>query len=164
MPTPIIHSGRRDSTVTCFPKRTTAQWIAWGLEPTVIPTSYAVGTLSPQTAAQSLTLFPAPDQFNAIDKGSLYYLFLSMKSFHRYMRSMSDEMEKMFSQISLSVETIQEILQLPDGESEEPLNIWGILGTAADLASIVPGNPAWQGATAAASSVFGLLEEFAPES
>jgi len=120
--------------------------------------------MSSHIITQSLTSPRTLEAFNAIDKGSLYYLFLSMTQFHTYMAEMSNSMETMFSQIGRTVDTIQEILQLPNGESEEPLNIWGILGVAADLAGAVPGNPAWQGATAAASGVFGLLSELAPTS
>jgi hypothetical protein len=112
----------------------------------------------------SLTLSRTPEDFNAIGKGSLYYLFLSMIQFHAYIGEMRTSMGYLFDQIERSVGTIQQILQLPDGKSDKPLNIFTILGSASTLAAAVPGNPGWQGAMAAAAGVFGLTSELAPKS
>jgi len=49
-----------------------------------------------------------------------------MQNFHRYMRALRTEMIFGFIENSLSVGTIQEILQLPNGETDEPLNIFAI--------------------------------------
>jgi hypothetical protein len=86
-----------------------------------------------------------------------------MQNFHRYMRALRTEMIFGFIENSLSVGTIQEILQLPDGETDEPLNIFAIFSGAAAIVAAVPGNPAVQGASAAASGVFALAGELAPQ-
>ena len=115
------------------------------------------------TISQPLTLSRAPDDFNAIGKGSLYYLFVSMMNYHAYMKALRNEMNFAFIQSSLSVGTIQEILKLPDGKADESLNIFAILSGATAVAAAVPLNPAWQGATAAASGVFAIAGELAPQ-
>jgi hypothetical protein len=103
------------------------------------------------------------EDFNAIDKGSLYYLFISMTNFHTYMVALRNEMNFAFVQNSLSVSTIQEILQLPDGKADEPLNIFNILSGTAATAAAIPLNPAWQGAASAASGIFAIVGEIAPQ-
>ena len=108
-------------------------------------------------------MFCAPEEFNAIDKGSLYYLFLSMQNFHRYMAALRTEMIFGFVENSLSIGTIQEILPLPNGKADEPLNIFTILSGASAVVAAVPGNPGLQGASAAASGVFALAGELAPQ-
>jgi hypothetical protein len=105
----------------------------------------------------------APDDFNAAGKGSLYYLFVSMMNYHTYMKALRNEMNFAFIQNSLSVGTIQEILQLPDGKADEPLNIFAILSGASAVAAAIPGNPALQGGAAAASGVFAIVGELAPQ-
>jgi hypothetical protein len=104
-----------------------------------------------------------PEDFNAADKGSLYYLFVSMMNYHAYMNALRNEINFAFIQNSLSVGTIQEILKLPNGKADEPLNIFAILSGATAVAVAIPINPAWQGATAAASGVFAIAGELAPQ-
>lgn len=119
--------------------------------------------MSSRVRFRSLTLSRAPEDFNAIGKGSLYYLFVSMEHFHTYMAALRYELNLGFVENKLNVGTIQAILQLPDGKADEPLNIFAILSGAAAVVAAVPGNPAAQGASAAASGVFALIGELAPQ-
>jgi hypothetical protein len=86
-----------------------------------------------------------------------------MMNYHAYMNALRNEINFAFIQNSLSVGTIQEILKLPNGKADEPLNIFAILSGATAVAVAIPINPAWQGATAAASGVFAIAGELAPQ-
>lgn len=85
-------------------------------------------------------------------------------NYHSYMKTLRTEMNIAFIQNSLSVATIQEILQLPDGKSDKPINIFAILSGGASAAGAIPGNAAWAAATTAFSAVFSLAGELAPTS
>jgi hypothetical protein len=87
-----------------------------------------------------------------------------MEAFHRYMSALADDMKGGLDLIENNVPRIQQILQLPDGKSDEPLNIFPILSGASAIAAAVPSGPHLQGAAAAASGVFALAGELAPKS
>lgn len=113
--------------------------------------------------SQSLILSRAPAEFNAIDKGSLYYLFISMKTFHAYMQALHNNVRLSFMENKINAPDILGSLSLPDGTADEPVNIFNIISGATGVAAAIPGNPAWQGATAVVSGVFGLAGELAPK-
>jgi hypothetical protein len=87
-----------------------------------------------------------------------------MEKFHLYMSTLADEMEKGLDLIENNVPRMQQILQLPNGKADEPLNIFPILSAAAAIAAAVPSGPHLQGAAAAASGVLALAGELAPKS
>ena len=60
------------------------------------------------------------------------------------------------------VGVIRQILSLPDGKAEEPINFFALLSGAASIGSVAASNPAYSGGLSALSGVFGLLNEAVP--
>jgi hypothetical protein len=61
------------------------------------------------------------------------------------------------------VGVIRQILSLPDGKAEEPINFFALLSGAASIGSVAASNPAYSGGLSALSGVFGLLNEAMPK-
>lgn len=71
-------------------------------------------------------------------------------------------LENAFTQAS-QVGIIREMLNLPDGKAEEPINFFALLSGAASIGSTAATNPAHSGGLAALSGVFSLLNEVMPK-
>lgn len=108
----------------------------------------------------ALTDYDISEKFNAVDKGGLYYLFVSMRNYHNYMKALKSDMNDNFLRNAVSVSRIMEILNLPDGEQDDSPNIIAILSGAAGIASSVAGISTAGFATPLAGSVGALSGVF----
>lgn len=117
----------------------------------------------PCSALAALADHEISEKFNAVDKGGLYYLFLSMRNYHNYMKALKSDKNDNFLRNAVSVSSIMEILNLPDGEEDDSPNIIAILSSAAGIASSVAGVSTagfatpLAGSVGALSGVFGIL-------
>ena len=116
----------------------------------------------PCTISLLLTLLTL-GAYNAIGKGGLFYLFKSLQNFHTYMNALKLKMLENAFTSSTQVGVMRDILSLPDGKAEEPINYFSLLSGAAAIGSEVARNPAYSGGLSALSGVFGLLNEAMPK-
>ncbi|KAK5739053.1 hypothetical protein LTR17_005571 [Elasticomyces elasticus] len=103
-------------------------------------------------------------QFNAVDKGGLYYLYKSMENFHSFAKAYKDKLDRAAFSTAQEVGDMAEWLALPDGEADEPLDIFGIVSGAASIGSLLSSaNPAVAGAFDLVSGAADLLGNFQPK-
>lgn len=102
------------------------------------------------------------DQLNAIDKGGLYYLFISLEKFHAYMTKLDVELSRKLFEGAMQVGEIQQILNIPSGEaSATKPDVFGILGSAAGLVGGFSGPLGPY--LGAASGIFGIMSTYGPQ-
>jgi hypothetical protein len=106
---------------------------------------------------QNLMFFSA--DFNAIGKGGLFYLFVSMKNFHGFMKEMRSRFFEASFIAGLQVGKMRQDLKIPDGEStDNPIDAWAMLGAGFTIASGSSGAfPAASGISAVGAGVMSIL-------
>ncbi|KAK7438834.1 hypothetical protein Landi51_11481 [Colletotrichum acutatum] len=75
------------------------------------------------------------DDFNAIDKGGLWYLFQSMAAFHSFMSQLSIEFDQSIGITSDQIGTMRQLLGIKSGAPKAPLDLASILGAAFSIGS-----------------------------
>jgi hypothetical protein len=102
--------------------------------------------------------FTAED-FNAIGKGGLFYLFQSLSAFHGYVSRMRALFVEAAFMTALSVDELADDMKL-DGENNDQMDIYAILGAAISMAELATGsNPAAAGALTFLGGFVGVMGE-----
>jgi hypothetical protein len=98
--------------------------------------------------------------FNELKLGGLYYLFVSLKNFHSYMRGLHGRFQDEAFLSSLSLSGMKTELKIPDGTKDaEPVDQWALLGGAFSIGAAGLGvlNPAAGATLGAVSGVFQVI-------
>ncbi|KPM40559.1 hypothetical protein AK830_g5976 [Neonectria ditissima] len=75
------------------------------------------------------------EDFNHIGKGGLWYLFVSMSTFHVFMTELSNQFDKSILITSNQIGEMRQLLNIKSGAPKAPLDLASILGAAFSIGS-----------------------------
>ncbi|OQO10077.1 hypothetical protein B0A48_04433 [Cryoendolithus antarcticus] len=101
------------------------------------------------------------EDFNAVGKGGLYYMYESMQNLHAFSKAYKTKLNEAAFGTAQQVGNMAKDLKLPDGEADTPLDIFAILSGAASIGSaLTAANPLVAGGFGVISGALGALGQF----
>ncbi|KAK6818911.1 hypothetical protein PG989_011031 [Apiospora arundinis] len=109
------------------------------------------------------------DDFNKIKKGSLYYLFVSAKNFHNYIKGLRTSLQAEGFKEALEIDDIRTALTLSEGQAaNDPINIPALISASmsmgAGLFAVVPEISGPLGIMSGLVSIIGQTVDSLPKS